>query len=61
MSVKILVEVVYSIPLSGCIRFNQVYVVVDMGRYSAFCDRVSVLNSYLFTLALEVFDVDARS
>ena len=61
VSVKILIEVIYSLPLARRIRFNEIHVVIDMRSYSAFRDGVSVLDSYLFTLSLEVFDVDARS
>ena len=61
VSVEVLIEVINSLPLARCIRFNEIHVVIDMCGYSAFRDGVSVLDSYLFALSLEVFDVDARS
>ena len=61
MSVEILIEVINTLSLARCIRFNEIHVVIDMRGYSAFRDGVSVLDSYLFTLSLEVLDVDARS
>ena len=61
VSVEVLIEVINSLPLARCIRFNKIHVVIDMRGYSAFRDGVSVLDSYLFTLSLEVFDVDART
>ena len=61
MWIQVLIEVINTFPLAGCVCFYEVYVVKDVRRDASFCNWILEWYMYRFAPASEIFDIEACS